>query len=165
MKRPPSTLTDMPARAQFLEFAEVMMEYRPQVAAIATSLRTSEEPQEDPTDDRSELGSVLECAFVDSFDLLLRGLLAAAGGPHAKLMEGALDVARLIFELEQMCEGLPHSPQEDAMLDGEVEPDEPTEIRTTVQAMIVDQLQPALDNLLYAARYRQSGSPSKGNKK
>ena len=160
MKRPPSALMNVPVRAQILEIVEGMMEYRSQIADIAAGLPTYE-LSEHPIEDRSELRSALECALVDACDPLLRALLAAAGGPLATLLEAALDLTALRSKLEQMCEGLPHSPQEEAMLDGEAEPDEPMEIRATVQAVIVDQLTPAMENLLRAARYRHPGPSSK----
>jgi hypothetical protein len=139
-----------------------MMEYRPRAVAVAASLR---EPHESQPTVISQFRSVLERAFVDSFDLLLRRLLTAAGGPHAMLLESALDVAMLRSRLESLCEGLPHSPHEEAMLEGKVEMDDAMEIRATVQAVIVDQLAPAMENLLRAARSRQPESPPEEGKR
>ena len=85
MKGPPDDLIDVPVRAQILEIAQAMTAFRTRIAAIAAGLETSEKPPEDagPTDELSELRADLECALVDSFDPLLRALLAAAGGAQS----------------------------------------------------------------------------------
>ena len=74
-----------------------------------------------------------------------------AGG---QLLEALLGLRRVECLLQGVAEQLPRSPHEDEMLDGKMEPDEPTEIRTTISAVLVDQLRPAVDNLLHAMLYR-----------
>ncbi len=101
-----------------------------------------------------EMAAVLECLLADSFDPLLRGLLATLDTPRSRLLGAALDLEQVRGSLNRIAAGLPHSPEEDAMLEGEIPADPPTEMRTTIHVVLVEQLGPAVDNLLYAARYK-----------
>lgn len=101
----------------------------------------------------------LEELLANGFDPLVRAVLAEAGGPRAALLEAALDLAELKNRLTRAARDLPRSPDEDAMLEGDLPPDLFTEIRTTVAAVGGDQLDLAIDNLLVAAGYRQPGDP------
>jgi hypothetical protein len=85
---------------------------------------------------------------------MLHSLLSTAGDPKARILENALDLARIRHRLQSVSDNLPRSPREEAMLEGEIPSDEPTEMRTTINAVIVDQLDFALENLLHAAGYK-----------
>jgi hypothetical protein len=68
--------------------------------------------------------------------------------PQARMMEAALDITVLRSRLRILAASLPRSPEEDAMLEGRVPLDEPTEMRLTLNAVVEDQLDQALGNLL-----------------
>ncbi len=130
------------AREQLRDIAKELIRYRFLVEGLADSLK-----EEDATD--------LHCILTDGFDPLLRGLLAAVGNPAGgQLLKAVLGLRRVERLLQSVADQLPRSPDEDEMLDGKMEPDETTEIRTTISAVLVDQLQPAVDNLLHAMMYR-----------
>jgi hypothetical protein len=141
------------AREKLLDVTEAMVRFRFHLVGVLSGLRNPDLAGEE-TDAETELRSDLECALVDNFDPLLRTLLAAAGGARAKVLEGALDLAGLKLRLQALSDSLPRSPREDAMLEGEIPADVPTEMRTTINAVVEDQLDFALDNLLHAAGYK-----------
>lgn len=130
------------AREQLQDIAKGLIRYRFLLEAAAAGLEDEE-------------AADLHCILADGFDPLLRGLLAAMGNPAGgQLLEAVLGLRRVERLLQSVAEQLPRSPGEDEMLDGKMEPDEPTEIRTTISAVLVDQLQPAVENLLHAMMYR-----------
>jgi hypothetical protein len=137
------------AQIKLLKLAEGLIQYRFSLAHLVFGLECSEENQ--PAE--AALRADLECAIVDHFDPLLRTILGSAGGPRGTLLEAALDLVGFKHRLQSLCEALPRSPQEDAMLDGEIPSDVPTEMRTTINAIIEDQLDLALENLLHAVGY------------
>jgi hypothetical protein len=147
-------------QTELLKVAEGLIRHRFDLARLVFGLESIQEDQaDDSAKPGTELRSDLECALVDHFDPLLRTILGSAGGPRGKLLEAALDLAGFKYRLQSFCEALPRSPQEDAMLDGEIPSDVPTEMRTTINAIIEDQLDLALENLLYAVGYN---SPEPG---
>lgn len=137
---------------QLLDVTQALFGFRFHLTGVLSRLKAEQEGVE--ADAETELRSNVECAIVDNFDPLLRTLLAASGGPRAKLLEAALDLAGLRLRLEIFSANLPRSSQEEAMLEGEIPADVPTEMRTTITAVVEDQLNLALDNLLHAAGYR-----------
>ena len=135
------------AREQLPDIAKELIRYRFLVETLVAGLQDEEEAAD------------LHCILADGFDPLLRGLLAAMGNPAGgQLLEAVLGLRRVERLLQSVAEQLPRSPGEDEMLDGKMEPDEPTEIRTTISAVLVDQLRPAVDNLLHAMLYRAPGT-------
>lgn len=134
------------AQDQLPDVAKELIRYRFLVETLIAGLK-----EEDAAD--------LHCILADGFDPLLRGLLAAMGNPAGgQLLEAVFGLRRVERLLQSVAEQLPRSPGEDEMLDGKMEPDEPTEIRTTISAVLVDQLRPAVDNLLHAMLYRAPGT-------
>ena len=142
------------AREMLFDMTETLARLRFHLASVVEGLEMDqEEDEEDP--EVEELRADVECVLFDHFDPMLRSLLAAAAGdPRARVLEAALDVAGLRTRLQILSAGLPRSPREDAMIEGEIPADVPTEMRTTLNAVIVDQLDLALANLLHAADYR-----------
>lgn len=61
--------------------------------------------------------------------------------------------------LRQIHSGLPVSPREEAMLLGEADPDVATELRSAIECVIPDRLEPAIQTLREAAAYRPRESP------
>lgn len=139
-------------QGQLLDVTQALVRFRFHLAGLLSGLKAEQDGLE--ADAETELRSDVECALVDNFAPLLRTLLTAAGGPQAKVLETALDLAGLRLRLEIFSANLPRSSQEDAMLEGEIPADVPTEMRTTITAVVEDQLNLALDNLLHAAGYR-----------
>jgi hypothetical protein len=142
------------AREHLFDMTETLVRLRFHLASVVDGLETDQDgEEEDP--DVDDLRADVECALFDHFDPMLRSLLAAAAGnPRARVLETALDVAGLKTRLQVLSASLPRSPREDAMIEGEIPADVPTEMRTTLNAVIVDQLDLALANLLHAADYR-----------
>ncbi len=130
--------------------------FRFRLAAVAFDLERFEPDRADViTDIESGLRASLENALVETLDPLLRALLDTAGNERAALLKAALDLAGVRNSLQSLADNLPRSPQEDAMLEGEIPPDLFTEIRSTVSAVNEDQLDLAINNLLQTAGYRQ----------
>ncbi|HEX3129368.1 MAG TPA: hypothetical protein VH394_18680 [Thermoanaerobaculia bacterium] len=139
-------------RELLFDLTESLVRLRFHLASLVAGLETDrDEEEENP--DIGELRADMECALFDHFDPMLRSLLTAAGNPRARILEAALDVAGLSSRLRVLSANLPRSPQEDAMIEGEVPPDVSTEMRITLNAVVVDQLDMALSNLLHAAEY------------
>ncbi len=138
-----------------LDIAEGLVRFRFQLAGLTFDLASYGTDEADVIGDaETGLRAHLEHALVDHFDPLLRSLLGSAGGTRARLLEGVLDLAGLQHRLQTVADNLPRSPREDAMLDGEIPPDAPMEVRTTIGAILEDQLDLAIGNLLRAAEYR-----------
>lgn len=137
-----------PVQMRLLKMTEGLIRYRFDLARLAFSLEGAREETED-----AGLRADLECAIVDHFDPLLRTILEAAGDPRGKLLEAALDLAGLRHRLDCLRESLPSSPEEDAMIDGDIPTDVPTEMKLTLMAVVEDQLNLAYENLLHAAGY------------
>lgn len=63
--------------------------------------------------------------------------------------------------LRKIQGSLPVSPREEVMLLGEAEPDVATEVRSAIECVIADQLEPAIRTLRAAADYQgPDGAPS-----
>ncbi len=147
-----------PGSEEILSLMEGLLRFRFRLAGMAFDLERFEADVADEiTDAEAALRVSLEDSLVQHFDPLLRALLAAAGDPRSTLLEVVLDLASLKHKLQAFAHDLPRSPQEDAMLEGEIPSDSPTEIRTTINAVNGDQLDLAIENLLHAARYKQPG--------
>lgn len=137
------------AQMQLLKVAEGLIQYRFDLARLVFGLASAGEDQAEEIAFRADL----DCALADHFDPLLKTILGAAGGLRGTLLEATLDLAGLRHRLQCFYETLPRSPQEDAMLDGEIPADVPTEMKITIVAVIEDQLNLALENLLHAVGY------------
>jgi hypothetical protein len=75
-----------------------------------------------------------------------------------------VEVGELVTELEtaqkrlqRLHDRLPVSPREEAMLLGEAEPDVATEVRSIIECVIPDRIEPAIEALREAAEYRPKG--------
>lgn len=149
-------MADLPAiHEKLLDAAEDLIRFRFGLAGLAFDLASYGTDEADVIGDaETGLRAHLEHALVDCFDPLLRSLLGAAGGSRARILEGVLDLAGVQHRLRTVADSLPRSPEEDAMLDGEIPPDAPTEVRTTIGAVLEDQLDLAIANLLNAAGYK-----------
>jgi hypothetical protein len=134
---------------RLLKLAEALIRSRLGLGRLVLSLENDEE--ESP---ETELRSDLECVLIDHFDPLLKAMCGATGGPRGELLEAAFDTMKLMLRLQTLGQELPHSPQEEEMLEGAIPTDVPTEIRITLVAVVEDQLDLALENLLHAVRYR-----------
>ena len=143
-----------PDESQLLKVAEGLIGYRFDLARILFGLESTGEASPE-----AELRSDLECAIVDHFDPLLKTILKAAGGLRGMLLEAALDLAGLRHRLQCFREALPCSQDEDAMFDGELPADLPTEMKITLAAVIEDQLNLAYENLLHAVGYNAPQPP------
>jgi hypothetical protein len=149
-------ITEVQIQMQLLKVAEGLIRYRFELARLILELESGAEEEdqaEDSVQPEKELRSDLECALADHFDPLLKMILEAVGEPRGLLLETALDLVGLRHRLRCFCETLPRSPLEDAMLDGDIPADVPTEMRTTINAIIEDQLDLAFENLMHAAGY------------
>src|SRR4051812_1521777 len=74
-----------------LDVTRTLVHFRFHLATVLSRLKAEQEGVE--ADAETSLRADVECALVDNFDPLLRTLLAAAGGPQAKILEAALDLA------------------------------------------------------------------------
>lgn len=68
------------------------------------------------------------------------------------------DLKAIHLRLEEVAARLPISARETMMLLGEEEPDVTTELRSTIECVLADQLGPAIHDLARAASYRPKGS-------
>jgi len=64
----------------------------------------------------------------------------------------ALNLLGIEDRCQQLLASLPRSPNEDAMIEGRIPLDLPTELRATVECFLVDELRPAVESLERAAR-------------
>lgn len=135
-------------REHLFDMTQTLVHVRFHMASVAAGLETDlDEEEENP--EIGDLRADVECLLFDHFDPMLRSLLAAAADrPRARIMEAALDIACLRSRLRLLAASLPRSPEEDNMLDGKALLDEPTDLRLTLNAVVEDQLDQALDNLL-----------------
>lgn len=147
---------------RFSDLAVGLLRLRVRLAHIALDLeRVETVPVDDDTPKTSSPPRAgLEDLLAKHFDPLVRAVLIEAGGPRAALLEVVLDLVALKTRLHSTARDLPRSPDEDAMLEGDLTPDLFTEIRTTVNAVSGDQFDLAIDNLLCAAGYKQPGPQS-----
>jgi hypothetical protein len=146
---PQDVMTDLSdAQMRLLKVAEGLVGYRFDLARLLFGLENAGEAGPE-----AEFRADLECAIVDHYDPLLKTILKAAGGLRGTLLEAALDLAGLRHRLQCFREVLPCPQEEEAMLDGKIPADLPTEIKMTLVAVIEDQLNPAFENLLHAVGY------------
>ena len=66
-------------------------------------------------------------------------------------MEAVRDLLRRIYA------DVPVSPREEVMLLGEAEPDVATEVRSAIECVLADRIEPAIQSLAEAAAYRPKG--------
>ncbi len=148
---------------RFAHLAVGLLRFRVRLAGMAFDLERFETaPGDDIPKASPPSRASLEDLLAKHFDPLVRTVLVEAGGPRATLLEVVLDLAALKNRLHTAVQALPRSPDEDAMLEGDLAPDLFTEIRTTVNAVSGDQFDLAIDNLLCAAGYKQPGAQSQG---
>jgi hypothetical protein len=79
---------------------------------------------------------------------------------QAELRKIAKELSTLCLRLEALHDRLPVPPEETAMLMGEAEMDVATEVRSVIECVLNDSLQPAIRDLAAAASYRPQGKPS-----
>lgn len=140
---------------RLLRVTEGLIRFRFRLPGKVLDLASFAEDHADTISDAEvELRAHLEQAFVDHFDPLLRLLLKAAGDPRAQVLEAVLDLVGLQHRLKAVADNLPRSPREDEMIEGRIPPDSPTEMRTTINAVVEDQMDLAISNLLRAAGYQ-----------
>ncbi len=142
-------------KERLLKAAEKLTRFRFRLPGLAFDLERFEPDRADEiTDIEAGLRASLESALAEHFDPLLRSLLEALEDERARLLETVLDLTALQGRLQTLADSLPRPRQEEAMIEGEIPPDSATEIRTIVSTVNDDQLDLAIDNLLYAAGYR-----------
>jgi hypothetical protein len=71
---------------------------------------------------------------------------------QAALSAIALNLLGIEDRCQQLLASLPRSPDEDAMIEGRIPLDLPTELRATVECFMVDELRPAIESLERVAR-------------
>lgn len=71
---------------------------------------------------------------------------------QAALAAMTLDLLALEDRCREILASLPRSPTEEAMFVGEIAWDLPTELLTTIECVLEDQLRPAVESLERAAR-------------
>jgi hypothetical protein len=74
---------------------------------------------------------------------------------QAALAAIALDLLGVEDRCREILASLPRSPEEDAMIEGRMAWDLPTELRTTIECVLGDQLRPAVESLERAAEVSQ----------
>ena len=62
-----------------------------------------------------------------------------------------------VERLKALHGSLPVSPQEEKMLEGEMEPDFATEARSIIECVVPDRLEPAIEALSQAASFSRKG--------
>lgn len=72
---------------------------------------------------------------------------------QTQLRQIVADLEALHFRLRGIQTSLPVSPQETAMLVGELEMDVSTEVRSVIDCVLNDSIRPAIRDLLAAAEY------------
>ncbi len=77
---------------------------------------------------------------------------------QTELHEIAAGWERDVDRLRKVHASLPVSPREEAMLLGEVEADVSTEVRSAIECVIPDRLEPAIRTLREAATYHPKGT-------
>jgi hypothetical protein len=81
----------------------------------------------------------------------------AVGAGQEKLLALAQELEGIRDELARVHATLPVSPREEAMLEGEEEPDEAMEMRSVIECALADWIGPAIRKLTGAAKYRRGG--------
>jgi hypothetical protein len=81
----------------------------------------------------------------------------AVGAAQEALLGMAQELEEIRDELVRVRATLPVSPREDAMLEGEEELDEATEMRGVIECALADWIEPAIRKLAAAAKYRRGG--------
>jgi len=76
---------------------------------------------------------------------------------QAALQQIVQELDNIRGRLIEIHERLPISPEETAMLEGKEEMDIATEIRSVIECVLSDSLQPAIRDLAAAASYRPKG--------
>ena len=74
----------------------------------------------------------------------------------AELRKAAADLEEIGARLKGVLAGLPVSPREDVMFLGEEDMDASTEMRSVVECVLNDSIQPAIRDLKAAAAYQPS---------
>ncbi|HEX5719965.1 MAG TPA: hypothetical protein VF179_27670 [Thermoanaerobaculia bacterium] len=77
---------------------------------------------------------------------------------QTELHEIATGWERDVDRLRKVHASLPVSPREEAMLLGEEEADVSTEVRSAIECVIPDRIEPAIQTLREAATYRPKGT-------
>ena len=72
--------------------------------------------------------------------------------------EYVAELERMRKRLQRLHDRLPVSSREEAMLLGEAEPDIATEVRSILECVIADRIEPAIQALREAAEYRPKGA-------
>ena len=76
---------------------------------------------------------------------------------QAKLRKTVARMEAVRELLRRIHADVPASPREEAMLLGEAEPDVATEVRSVIECVLADQIEPAIQALAGAADYRPKG--------
>jgi hypothetical protein len=71
---------------------------------------------------------------------------------QAALAAITLDLLGVEDRCREILDSLPRSPDEDAMIEGRIAWDLPTELRTTIECVLVDELRLGIESLERAAR-------------
>jgi hypothetical protein len=75
-----------------------------------------------------------------------------AAEAQAALAAIALDLLGIEDRCQQLLASLPRSPDEEAMIEGRIAWDLPTELRTTIECLLVDEVRLAIESLERASR-------------
>jgi hypothetical protein len=76
---------------------------------------------------------------------------------QAKLRKAVAKMETVRDLLRRIHADVPVSPREEVMLLGEAEPDVATEVRSTIECVLADRIEPAVRDLAEAAAYRPKG--------
>ena len=76
---------------------------------------------------------------------------------QAKLRTAVAKMETVRDLLRQIYADVPASPREEVMLLGEAEPDVATEVRSVIECVLADRIEPAIQALAEAAAYRPKG--------
>jgi hypothetical protein len=76
---------------------------------------------------------------------------------QAEVQEMAAELEIMRGRLRRVHGNLPVSPREEVMLLGEAEPDVATELRSVIECVLSDRVEPAIQALTEAAAYRPTG--------
>lgn len=80
---------------------------------------------------------------------------------RAEIRDVNNDLRAAVERLKALHASLPVSPQEERMLEGEMEPDFATEARAIIECVIPDRLEPAIEALSQAAGIQRKGRRAK----
>jgi len=76
---------------------------------------------------------------------------------QAKLRKAVATMEAVRDRLRRLHADVPASPREEVMLLGEAEPDVATEVRSVIECVLADRIEPAIRDLAEAAAYRPKG--------